>query len=114
MSLSDLMAHLTNSVDSFHNRFEITGSVTRAELLTRIPIQSEEVEELHTAILNESDTHVAQEAVDVLYVALGTVSRLDPLIIEKAIRQVIAKNNAKTTSTHHRNHDGKVVKKTDI
>tara|TARA_B100000809_G_C14645120_1_gene353814 strand:- start:79 stop:438 length:360 start_codon:yes stop_codon:yes gene_type:complete len=110
MSLSHLITDLADSVDSFHQRFEIVGLVTRAELLTRIPIQSEEVEELNKAILVESDTHVAQEAVDVLYVAIGTVLRLNPLITEDAIRQVIAKNNAKTTKTHFRNQAGKVVR----
>jgi|GEM_PF-1799787 hypothetical protein len=112
MSLPHLITALAGSVDSFHKRFEIVGSVTRAELLTRIPIQSEEVEELNKAILGESDSHVAQEAVDVLYVAIGTVLRLDPVVIEEAIRQVIAKNDAKTTLTHYRNQAGKVVSQT--
>ena len=111
MPVSNLITGLAESVDSFHQRFEIIGPVTRAELLSRIPIQSEEVDELNKAILEESETNIAQEAVDVLYVALGTVLRLDPSITEDAIMQVIAKNNAKTTLTHHRNQAGKVVKK---
>jgi len=111
MSTSNLITNLAQSVDSFHQRFQITGPVTRAELLTRIPIQSEEVTELNKAILEESDDHIAQEAVDVLYVALGTVLRLDPVTTERAILQVIAKNNAKTTNTHHRSQGGKVVRK---
>ena len=38
MSTSNLITNLAQSVDSFHQRFQITGPVTRAELLTRIPI----------------------------------------------------------------------------
>ena len=112
MSILNLITKLTESVDSFHQRFDITGPATRAELLSRIPIQSDEVTELNKAILEESDDHIAQEAIDVLYVALGTVLRLDSLTTEQAMLQVIAKNDAKTTDTHHLSLAGKVVKKT--
>ena len=52
--------------------------------------------ELHEAISGESDARVASEAVDVLFVAIGTVLRLDPDLAAEAIREVIEKNDAKT------------------
>ena len=80
--------------------------------MSRIPIQDEEVRELHHAILNEPPDHVAAEAVDVLYVAIGTLLRLEPGLAEAALLEVIQKNAAKTWDTHHINAAGKVVRRT--
>ena len=79
--------------------------------MSRIPIQDEEVRELHHAILNEPPDHVAAEAVDVLYVAIGTLLRLEPGLAEAALLEVIQKNAAKTWATHHINAAGKVVRR---
>jgi len=106
-----LIAELTASVQEFHNRFGLVGAATQQELLSRIPIQDEEVIELHHAILNESPDRIANEAVDVLYVAIGTLLRLDPELAASALTEVIQKNNAKTHDTHHINQAGKVVRK---
>ncbi|MBI4311485.1 MAG: hypothetical protein HY681_06855 [Chloroflexi bacterium] len=106
-----LISGLAASVQRFHERFGIVGPVTQAELLSRIPIQEEEVRELQQAVLGEPPDNQAAEAVDVLYVAIGTVLRLDAELATRAIRQVIAKNDAKTLETHHVNAAGKVTKR---
>ena len=67
---------LANSVNSLHERFNMDGVATRNELLERIPIQAEEVNELEQAILTENPIDIANEAVDVLYVAIRTILRL--------------------------------------
>lgn len=102
---------LAASIQDFHQRFGLTGSSTREELLSRIPIQDEEVRELHQAILHESPERVASEAVDVLYVAIGTLVCLDPDLVVAALAEVIDKNGAKTERTHRINAAGKVVRR---
>ena len=109
--IQSLISKLSESVQSFHERFGITGKTTREELLSRIPIQGEEVDELNYSILNESEERIANEAVDILYVAIGTVLRLDPRISKLALREVIDKNNAKTLGTHYINEFGKVSRR---
>ena len=54
---------LANSVNSLHERFNMDGVATRNELLERIPIQAEEVNELEQAILTENPIDIANEAV---------------------------------------------------
>ena len=44
------IAELADCVQAFHERFGITGAASRDDLLARIPIQDEEVRELHEAI----------------------------------------------------------------
>ncbi len=105
------IAELADCVDAFHERFGITGAASRDDLLARILIQDEEVRELHAAILSESAERVASEAVDVLFVAIGTVLRLDPKLAAEAIREVIEKNDAKTWATHHINDSGKIARR---
>ena len=102
---------LAGCVHAFHERFGITGAASREELLSRIPIQDEEVRELQAAILGESDERVASEAADVLFVAIGTVLSLAPALAAEAIREVIEKNDAKTRATHHVNDAGKIVRR---
>ena len=105
------IAELADCVQAFHERFGITGAASRDDLLARILIQDEEVRELRDAILAESDERVASEAVDVLFVAIGTVLRLDPALAAEAIREVIEKNDAKTWATHHINDAGKIARR---
>ncbi|MCL0044321.1 hypothetical protein M1N24_02175 [Dehalococcoidia bacterium] len=113
-SIQNLMAKLTASVESFHERFGLIGPSTREELLGRIAIQEEETLELHHAILEETNERIADEASDVLYVAIGTLLRLNPSLAAKALIDVIEKNHAKTWETHHINPAGKVApRKTD-
>ena len=105
------IAELAGCVQTFHERFDISGAASREDLLARILIQDEEVRELHSAIVGESDERVASEAVDVLFVAIGTVLRLDPTLAAGAIREVIEKNDAKTWATHHINDAGKIARR---
>ena len=109
--IKDLVADLAASVEAFHQRFGLVGPATGDELLSRIPIQDEEVRELHHALLHETPDRVASEATDVLFVAIGTLLRLDPDLVTAAVREVIAKNDAKTHETHHINSVGKVVRR---
>ena len=92
-----LIAGLAGSVQLFHERFGLVG-----------PTSQEEVRELHQAVLYETPERVANEAVDVLYVAIGTVLRLNQDLASAALEEVIAKNNAKSWETHHVNEAGKV------
>ena len=46
-----------------------------------------------------------------LFVAIGTVLRLDPALAAEAIREVIEKNDAKTWATHHINEAGKIARR---
>ncbi|MBI4197832.1 MAG: hypothetical protein HY533_01820 [Chloroflexi bacterium] len=109
--IDDLIRDLGASVHRFHERFGLAGPPTQRELLSRIPIQEEEVRELRQAILGEPPERVAAEAVDVLYVAIGTVLRLNPELAAQAIGEVIRKNDAKTWETHHINAVGKVARR---
>ena len=105
------ISDLARCVQAFHERFGIAGAASRDDLLARILIQDEEVRELHDAIAGESDERVASEAVDVLFVAIGTVLRLDPALAAEAIHEVIEKNDAKTWDTHHINAAGKIARR---
>ena len=106
-----LVTKLAESVQSFHERFGLVGTLDPVELASRVPIQAEEVRELQQAILNEPPDRVAEEAADVLFVAIGTMLRLEPEHAVNALQQVIAKNDAKTHETHHFNSAGKIVRR---
>jgi len=105
------VSELLQSVYNFHDRFDRLGEYSREKLLDRIPIQTEEVDELKVALESEPMNNVANEAVDVLYVALGTIICLDKDLAIRALTEVIVKNNNKTEKTHHLNTEGKVVKR---
>ena len=110
-NLPELIERLAECVQAFHKRFGIVGPSTQEQLLSRIPLQDEEVRELRQALLHESPEHVALEATDVLFVAIGTLERLDPELAASAIAKVIEKNDSKTKETHHINASGKVVRR---
>ena len=109
--LTARIADLVRCVQDFHERFELTGPWLLEEVLSHIPIQEEEVRELQYAIKHEGPERASSEAVDVLFVAIGTLLRLDPELVVAAIDEVISKNDAKTRQTHHINTDGKVVRR---
>ena len=109
--IAERVAGLARCVEAFHERFGVAGPSTQEELLSRIPIQEEEVRELRDALLHEEPERVASEATDVLFVAIGTLLRLDPGLVEAAIDEVIDKNDAKTMQTHHINVAGKIVRR---
>jgi NTP pyrophosphatase (non-canonical NTP hydrolase) len=109
--IAERVADLARCVEAFHERFGLAGPSTQEELLSRIPIQEEEVRELQDALLHEGSERVASEATDVLFVAIGTMLRLDPSLVDAAIHEVMAKNDAKTEATHHINAAGKIVRR---
>jgi NTP pyrophosphatase (non-canonical NTP hydrolase) len=109
--IAERVADLARCVEAFHERFGVDGPSTQQELLSRIPIQEEEVRELHQAVLHEGVDRIASEATDVLFVAIGTLLRLDPSLAKAAIDEVIDKNDAKTRRTHHINAAGKIVRR---
>lgn len=109
------IAELAESVYSFHSRFEI-GCIDISDsdlaldiLRQRLALLDEEVGE-HARELNRGDLDKAiDEAVDIAYIALGTVLRLG-LEGYDACLQVSRKNDAKSASTHgKRGGTGKVV-----
>ncbi|MFL2627409.1 MAG: hypothetical protein ACJ0OY_03835 [Dehalococcoidia bacterium] len=113
MAIEELKAkvgELFQSVYNFHDRFDLLDNYNREKLLDRIAIQREEVDELKVALESESMNNVANEAVDVLYVALGTIISIDKELAISALNEVIVKNNNKTDDTHYLNTQGKVVK----
>ena len=109
--LPELVERLVACVQAFHERFGLVGPPTQEHLLSRIPIQDEEVRELRHALLHESAERVAVEATDVLFVAIGTLERLATGLAASAIVKVIEKNDSKTQETHHINDAGKVVRR---
>ena len=109
------IAELAESVYSFHGRFEIgcvdtsNSDVALDILRQRLALLDEEVGE-HARELNRGNVDKAiGEAVDIAYIALGTVLRLGFEGYDACI-EVSRKNDAKIASTHgKRGGTGKVV-----
>ncbi|MCY4530519.1 MAG: nucleoside triphosphate pyrophosphohydrolase family protein [Chloroflexi bacterium] len=111
----DAIETLAVSVDAFHRRFDIPqmdmASVDRTldALRQRLSLLDEEVGE-HARALNRGEIDEAvKEAVDVAYIALGTIHRLgtDGLA---ACHEVARKNDAKSPSAYSkRSATGKVL-----
>ena len=108
-------AAIAESVYSFHERFGIAeidtadADAAMEALRRRLALLSEETGE-HARALNRADVdNAVEEAVDVAYVALGTL-----LCLGEAGRSgclaVASKNDAKNASTHRRYRGtGKVI-----
>ena len=111
------ISNLAESVYSFHERFqipsvEIIDSDTTFELFReRLLFLSEETGE-HASALNRGDLEGAvQEAVDIAYIAIGTVLRLG-FTGRSACFDVTKKNDAKTVERYGKlEGTGKVVRK---
>ena len=110
-----VVAAVAESVYSFHERFEI-GCVDTSDpeaaldaLRWRLALLDEEVGE-HARELNRGNIEKAvDEAVDIAYIALGTVLRLGRDGLAACIA-VSRKNDAKSASTHgKRDETGKVT-----
>ena len=106
---------ITESVYSFHDRFEIDCVDTSdfnntAEVMKqRLLLLSEEIGE-HARAINRGDARDAiLEAVDVAYIVLGTLLRLGPVGVQ-ACYEVARKNDAKNLTTHAKHPDtGKIL-----
>ena len=106
---------IANSVYSFHDRFDIDRidtadpDGTLEALRQRLSLLTEEAGE-HARELNRGNVEEAiDEAVDIAYIALGTVLRLGAQGRDSCLA-VAQKNDAKSASTHSkRPGTGKVV-----
>ena len=104
------------SVYSFHERFGIdcvNGSndhETFEAMKQRLVLLSEETGE-HARAINRGQVHEAiLEAVDIAYIALGTLLKLGTAGTA-ACHEVVCKNAAKSSATHAKRTDsGKVLK----
>ncbi len=88
----------------FHDRFDIDGGgrATRAcheAIIERTPMLREEVEEMVAAANAKDESETCHEAADVLFVAIGNMVSVGDAGIE-SVRNVTAKNSAKTHETH--------------
>ena len=103
------------SVEAFHSRFDIPQidltsiDATLDALRQRLSLLDEEVGE-HARALNRGDIEDAvKEAVDVAYIALGTIHRLGMDGFD-ACHEVAKKNDAKSPSAYSkRSATGKVL-----
>ena len=112
------VAEMAASVYDFHQRFDVPSigrlpqdpdglSVLRSRLAFLIEETGEHAKELNRGELYDASIEMA----DVAFVAMGTLLVLDRMGTE-AIRSVAAKNNAKTSETHHVDEtSGKLVRK---
>lgn len=111
----DAVSRLGQSVYSFHERFELpTVDKSKQDnaletLRRRLALLSEEVGE-HARELNRANLEAAtSEAIDIAYVALGTVLTLGHEGRDTCYL-IASKNDAKTPTTHHsRSSTGKVI-----
>ena len=111
----DAVARLGDSVYSFHERFGLPTvdatdrDATLEALRRRLTLLSEEIGE-HARELNRANLEDAtSEAIDVAYVALGTVLTLG-YAGRDACYSIATKNDAKTLTTNgSRDSTGKVV-----
>ena len=96
---------IAESVDAFHERFSINRintddtEVTLELLRQRLALLAEETGE-HARALNRADIlDATKEAVDILYIAVGTIHRLGTSGVE-ACYTVATKNDSKVPSSH--------------
>ena len=112
------VAEMAASVYDFHQRFDVPSfgrlpqdpdglSVLRSRLAFLVEETGEHAKELNRGELGDASIEMA----DVAFVAMGTLLVLDRMGAE-AIRSVAAKNNAKTSKTHHVDEtSGKLVRR---
>ena len=107
----EALRELAESVSDFHERWGESGFWEvggREWLESRRRLLSEEIEEFVDA---ENEDHMIHEAVDVLFVALGTLDLLPADKAAAAMREVARKNAGKTANTHRRDPEtGKVTR----
>ena len=94
---------MARSVSDFHTRWGIdrqgrSDTLPFQWLSARSRLIAEENIEFETA--DDWDA-MAEEAADVLFVAIGTLDLLPDQLVARAMRRVTAKNDAKTGATHY-------------
>ena len=98
------VSRMADQVWDFHERwglppFDGSTRSPREAISKRQPILDEEIAELAEAVASGAATEIADEAADVLFVALGHVQSLLSVGVDGMLR-VTAKNAAKTEVTH--------------
>ena len=108
------VSRMADEVWDFHERwglppFDGAARSPQESIARRQPILDEEIAELSDAVASGAATEIADEAADVLFVALGHVqSLLDAGVA--GMRRVTAKNARKTEVTHRiRSDTGKLL-----
>lgn len=109
------VAALAGEVYDFHERWGEGAGLPgpAAEVIReRIALLEEEVRELNAEVERPDDAvvpaDVAEEASDVLFVAIGSLYRLGSEGVE-AMDRVLRKNAAKTEQTHYVNRETKKI-----
>lgn len=97
-AVSDLAAEVWD----FHDRWDVHDRLPDSpaeRMRIRRPMLQEEMRELDAEFDSNNTNALAEEATDVAFVAIGHLAALEGLALE-SIRAVVAKNAAKTNSTH--------------
>jgi len=107
-------ARLAAEVYDFHERWALESGTPLEVIIKRTPMLDEEVRELKEEVerpVSEFDeVAMAEEAADVLFVALGHMEQLGAVGLN-GMNAVTAKNVAKTTKSHFKHPvSGKVTR----
>lgn len=107
-------ARLAAEVYDFHERWALESGTPLEVLIKRTPMLDEEVRELREEVERPSsefdEAAMAEEAADVLFVALGHMEQLRGIGLA-GMEAVTAKNIAKTTKSHYKHPvTGKVTR----
>ncbi len=107
-------ARLAGEVYDFHERWALESGTPLEVLIRRTPMLDEEVRELKDEIERRAadfdEPAMAEEAADVLFVALGHMEQLGAVGLA-GMEAVTVKNIAKTTKSHFKHPEtGKVTR----
>ena len=107
-------ANLAGEVFDFHERWALESGTPLEVLVRRTPMLDEEIRELKDEIERTAaefdEPAMAEEAADVLFVALGHMEQLGTVGLA-GMEAVTAKNIAKTTKSHFKHPEtGKVTR----
>ena len=105
----DAMESMIESVEQFHERFNVKKNPSMDRFCGNFPHVVEEIGEVANEINQGRLDGALEELADVVYAALDILCHSGQLGVE-AIYHVVNKNNAKTLDTHFKNQSGKIVK----
>ena len=108
------VARLAGEVYDFHERWALESGTPLEVLVRRTPMLDEEIRELRYEVERPpaefDESAMAEEAADVLFVALGHMEQLGAVGLS-GMETVTAKNIAKTTKSHFKHPEtGKVTR----